>query len=136
MFSCKIGGIQRVSKELQLAPSKVGKAALAGMVEHAQHVMTLSRAQVPRSTGALAESGYVGVPLATRYTVTVPLGYGGPNDQVNPITGQLASKYAVPVHERVEVPHENGKAKFLEDPLNESAAHLLDSVGKHIRALL
>jgi hypothetical protein len=136
MFTCKVGGIQRVSKELELAPSKVAKAALEGMMEHAAYVMAQSKAQVPRSTGTLAESGYVGIPISTRYTVTVPMGYGGPNDIINPISGESASEYAIPVHEQVEIRHENGKAKFLEDPLNESAANLLEAVGRRIRALL
>jgi hypothetical protein len=136
MFTCKVGGIQRVARELELAPSKVAAAALAGMLEHAQHVMALSQAQVPRGTGTLADSGYVGIPISTRYTVTVPLGYGGANDKVNPISGESASTYAMPVHELVEIRHENGKAKFLEDPLNESGADLLETIGRRIRALL
>jgi hypothetical protein len=136
VFSCKIGGVERVIGTLQHTPEQISVVAAAAMIEHAERVMALSGAQVPRGTGTLADSAYVGIPIVTADAIMIQMGYGGPNDKVNPNTGEAASEYAVPVHERVEVPHETGKAKFLEDPLNETAVDLLEAVGRRIRALL
>lgn len=135
MFSCRVD-LSQVIRNLELTPLAVEELVVLGAVEHAHTVMEASKAQVPRGTGTLAESGYVGSPIVSPGMVVVPMGYGGPNDQVNPVSGLAASTYAVPVHERVEVPHGQGKAKFLEDPLHEFAPHLLESLGKYIRTLL
>lgn len=135
-ITCKVTGIQKVARELDLSPAKVRDAAARGLVEHAHRVMELSQTEVPKDTNTLADSGYVGEVLAGRYSVSIGIGYGGPNDQTNPKTGQLASQYAGMVHEMIGVPHHNGKAKFLEDPVNQLAPDLLEAVGKHVRDLL
>jgi hypothetical protein len=53
------------------------------------------------------------------YSYQGEVGYGGNGDPVNPRTGKRASSYMVDLHENMDTPHQNGKAKFLEDPVRE-----------------
>lgn len=81
-------------------------------------VMKSSLQQVPRETNALADSAFF---RSRKYRdnqiVTVGYGAGG---GVNPKTGQAPKDYMVAVHEDLSANHpRGGKAKFLEDPINE-----------------
>ena len=82
--------------------------------------------QVPKDTYTLAESAFWKVERRTElssksYRYRGIVGYGGNGDPINPKNGKHASQYAAEVHEDLSVPHRNGKAKFLEDPLREFA---------------
>jgi hypothetical protein len=89
----------------------------AGLYQAGIDIMYVSQAEVPVDTGTLRASGRVLEPEELGDTVSITIGYGY-GDQVNPKTGQLASQYAVPVHERLDVKHAPPtKAKFLEDPV-------------------
>lgn len=90
----------------------------------AEQIMEASKAQVPQDTKALLSSAYVAATTYRRSLLQVTFGYGGPKDTVNPRTGELASTYAIYVHERLDAYHPVGKAKFLEDPVNEYAQRL------------
>lgn len=81
--------------------------------------------QVPKNTMTLADSAFYEVSRRTdiaSYRFSGVVGYGGNGDPVNPKTGKRASYYMVAVHERLDVVHPNGKAKYLEDPVREFAA--------------
>lgn len=92
-------------------------------------IMKESYLQCPKKTGTLAASQYIS-PEADKIT----FGYGGPNNTLRPSTTYMygtRTMYTVPeyVNEYAEKVHENlignefynGKAKFLEDPINDYA---------------
>lgn len=72
------------------------------------------------------------------YSVDMSVGLGGiewmvaPRNVINPKTGLPADSYAPIVHEDLNMPHPNGgKAKFLEDPINEWAAGRFSRVAQN-----
>ena len=73
------------------------------LAEEAFDIFEESQAEVPVDTGRLLNSGVVG---AMQGRVGYIIAYG--------------TNYALPVHERVEVRHTVGKAKYLEDPFNRA----------------
>lgn len=99
----------------------------------AEDIMKESRAEVPSKTGTLQEATFV-----IRDNDTVSFGYGGPADIRNPETGRLASEYMLPVHEILDAEHDNGKAKFFEDPLNRALPKIptrfIDAVSRALGA--
>lgn len=91
-------------------------ALKAGIYQAEIDIMYVSQTEVPVDTGTLRASGRALEPeqFGDRIVGTIGYGYG---EQVNPKTGELASQYAVPVHERLDVRHAPPtKAKYLEDP--------------------
>lgn len=121
----------------------VGSGTKMAVTEAAQEIMLESMNQVPRDTGTLASTAYVGVSRRVdvknyRYGAILGYGrYGGvaslsglgdiewmwpPNNKRNPKNGLYASVYATMVHENLMVKHKTGKAKFLEDPIRAWAA--------------
>jgi hypothetical protein len=95
------------------------------LIKIAYQIMAASQAQVPVETAALLQSAFVDAEVYRRSVIQVNFGYGGPKDTANKRTGKLASSYAVYVHERLDLIHPIGKAKFLEDPVNEYVNKLL-----------
>lgn len=108
-------------KRLEGMISDINPLSMKLLKEDAYKIMAESLEQVPVDTGALQNSGYV----EETYTFRGPqvrFGYGGAHAQVNPKTGKPTSQYMRSVHEDVLVHHKEGKAKFLEDPINNYRA--------------
>jgi hypothetical protein len=80
-----------------------------------------SMRRTPVDTGALRASHETERPVVERGQVSVRIVVGGP-----------AAPYAVPVHERVEVHHPVGQAKFLESTIMESAPFMAERIAKRI----
>ena len=76
------------------------------LVPEAEKIMTTAKRNTPVDTGTLRSSGMV-----TARAKGVELSFGG-----------AASAYAVIVHENLAAYHRVGKAKFLEDAINEWVA--------------
>lgn len=105
-----------------------------GLLKAAQEIMDLSQLQVPFETGTLRNSGFVSGPERDESgRVQVRIGYGGEADKQNPKTGQMASEYMIPVHERLDVQHPIGKAKFFEDPVIEVSQRMGRRIAKEVR---
>lgn len=128
--------------------TSVGYGTKQGIIEAANEIMLESQSQVPRKTGTLANSAFVGVSRRVdlkTYKYGAVLGYGqyqgvgsmanlgaqiggiewlwSPTNPKNPISGLPAAVYASKVHENLVYKHPNGgKAKFLEDPIRAWAA--------------
>lgn len=122
----------------------VGAGSKAATEEAAWEIMAESLEQVPKDTGALAASAFLGVSARSdlkTYRYGAVLGYGDtrglaghtglgniewhmePTNNINPKSGLPASAYATVVHEDLDMPHPNGgKAKFLEDPIRNFAS--------------
>lgn len=101
----------------QVLLQKLRRAQIEGgisVLRQAESIMAESKAQAPEDTSTLASAGFVssdnlgGDP-------TVRIGYDGTS--VNPKTGDLVSSYIMPVHERLDIRHPKGNAKFFEGPI-------------------
>jgi len=82
--------------------------------QQGEAIMSESRNQVPEDTGTLAEAGFVTTDNSGEEE-SVRIGYDG--TAINPKTGQSVSEYIMAVHERLDVYHPKGNAKFFEQPV-------------------
>jgi hypothetical protein len=99
------------------ASAAAARAAQDGLVEAGDRLLDRSNELVPVDEGELRDSGMV-----------EPLDHA--------IQVVYTAEHAVPVHERTEVRHRQGRSKFLEQPLAEFGDELLRIVGNSIdRAL-
>jgi hypothetical protein len=102
-------------------------------------IMLESFEECPKDTWTLVSSGYVTDPIVTNDKVSVEIGYGGPEDKVNPKTGKLASEYMFIVHEDYEkyaTKRITGKSKFFEDPVRRAETKFKDDLANSIRVIL
>lgn len=85
-----------------------------------------ARDQAPVDTTALRESGKVLEPVTTANSVSVTIGFG-----------DSAIPYAHRQHEELEWRHpKHGKAKYLEDPINEASQGFMERIAARVRAIL
>lgn len=97
-------------------------AAEGALYRVAEEIMTAAKKLTPVDTGNLRASGHVLKPEVQGSSITVTLGFGGPAG-----SGEGQNKdvgYAVPVHERLDLNHPVGQAKYLEQPMLEAARDL------------
>lgn len=121
------------TKGFQDSLKKLGEHALTmvgiALFEEATDIMEKpngARDQAPVDVGTLSESGFVNQPVIEGNNVTVTLGFGG-----------ASSAYAHRQHEELTWKHpKHGKAKYLEDPMNEARDGFDERVGKRINDVL
>lgn len=105
-------GSKTRARELEDMIDELGKrypeALGAALYEEASIIFVESQMEVPVDTGRLRASGMVSPPPIVKIT------YG--------------TTYALPVHERINVKHRVGKAKYLEDPFRRAIPGLLDRI--------
>ena len=105
----------RGQRELDRAWAKIAKsvplAAAMGLYALGFDIIALAVAKTPVDTGRLRASRYVAPPVLRGSTHVVELGFG--------------TRYAAPVHERIDVAHSTGEAKFLQKAINEKASGAL-----------
>lgn len=120
-----VEGVDRLASRLTALASMVGVQTVGhALVAEAEIEMTEAKRRTPVKTGALRASGHVGGPFnRTGGVVEVVMGFGGP-----------AVSYAATVHERLDVFHRNGQAKYLESVLLESVPYLAQRIANRIRA--
>ena len=83
----------------------------------ARNIMAQSQSEVPRDTETLRDTSYIEEVKVSGDIVSINLGYASPKtDKQNPESGEMASEYAMVVHETPEWKHPYGKYKYLEDP--------------------
>lgn len=87
--------------------------------------MTEAKERTPVDTGTLRGSGYVDLPQDQGDRITQTFGFGG-----------AASDYALIVHERLDVNHPTGQAKFLESVVLERERELSEIVKREIKSVL
>lgn len=90
-----------------------------------ERIMMVSKHLVPVDTGVLRNSGHVAPLTRESGGWLVVLGYGGP-----------AAPYAQAVHEKTNVPHKVGQAKYLETPAVEAAADIPGRIRDRLRRRL
>lgn len=95
--------LRRVIANIERRAQQMKRDAAGFIGERAHETLRDSQKEVPVSTGELVESGFVG-PVETRPgTIEATIGYTAP--------------HALAVHEDLTARHDDGKAKFLEDPV-------------------
>ncbi|MFM9368139.1 hypothetical protein [Streptomyces sp. Da 82-17] len=108
----------RFNGEQALAGTRAGAAR--GLRIAAEYVLGRSRAQVPIDEATLERSG---VATVDENDLTAAVSYDTP--------------YAVRQHEELTYRHDPGrKAKYLEDPLNESASTVAQIIAAQVRRSL
>lgn len=116
----KVKGERALRETLLNLEQQYPEALKKALIEEAFEIFEESQEQVPVDTGRLINSGVVGE-MSGR--VGVVIAYG--------------TDYAIAVHERTEVPHRIGKAKFLEDPFFDAVSgmdrRLVERTRKHVR---
>ena len=106
----------------------------------AQNIMAQSQSEVPRDTETLRDTSYIKEVETIGNRVSINLGYASPEtDKQNPESGEMASEYAMVVHETPGTPpkggnyHPYGKFKYLEDPARAHQGDLVDELGRELR---
>lgn len=105
------------------APEQFKQAAARALYAEAELIMADSKENYcPVDVGNLRDTGHVKQPKIDGGQVIVEMGYGGP-----------AVDYAEIVHERLDVHHPVGQAKYLETPLNQAKSGLLAKLAERIK---
>lgn len=117
-----LSGDQEFLRKLKSLGDRATTIVSGALLQEAEAIMTESKKQVPVDTGNLRSSGHVTPPEVRGGHVAVTLAYGGP-----------AAPYAIVQHERLDLRHTVGKAKYLEDPLLEAASGMERRIGSIIR---
>jgi hypothetical protein len=85
-------------------------------------LMALMKARTPYRNGALKGSGQSQGPDYEGNDIIVVLSFG--SDTVH---------YAIPVHERINVRHRHGRAKFMESVIQEESSNIGPNLAKDLR---
>ena len=104
---------QTVGADLRRFKGKAMSDVAGVMREEGEDTMTDAKELTPVETGTLRASGHVEGPEIGGNVVTVTMAFGG-----------AASDYAAIVHERLDVHHPVGQAKYLEQPALQHAEQL------------
>lgn len=111
--------------ELKETLAKLGpgglRAAAKALYQEALIESKESQRRTPVDTGALRASHVVTRPTIEGQDATVSIQVGGP-----------AAPYAITVHERLDVDHPVGQAKFLESVINESRPYMAERILKRL----
>lgn len=122
MIDVRIKGIAKTQQRLRAVNKTAPEAIIVGMMALGERIMSDAVARCPVDTGRLRQSAYVAPPQVTGERDSVELGFG---------TG-----YAVDVHERTEVRHESGEAKFLEKAVMKKGVGQLHFIADQAEAYI
>lgn len=98
------------------AVRRVSDAAADGLRDGAEHLETAANALVPDLTGALQASSQVDVDRTDRSA-----------------TVSYSDEAAVYQHERLDFAHDDGQAKFLEQPLHTEQDEIVRRIARRVR---
>jgi len=90
-----------------------------GLEEVAEQLKEKSVAKTPVDTGELRSRAFVSPVVAEENTMVVTVGYASESPE-----------YAIYVHERTDVRHRVGQAKFLESSLHEIYGQFIQMIGR------
>lgn len=109
-----------ILRNLRHAGKRTKEAVAGSLYLEGTEVMRVSQRRVPVKTGTLKRTGYVAPPRNPN-NPTVEVGYG--------------TKYAIHVHERTDVRHRNGQAKYLFSVIDETRSGYEKRIGKRAERL-
>ena len=129
-LNINIQGFEDFNNNLSNIIKDISDATMDQLHSVAVEIMNNSQDEVPIDTKALIKSGFI-----VEEGDSIILGYGGPNTKINPKTGIPTEEYALRVHEDLSMYHQNGKAKFLEDPFYEAYYNLDDLLVNPLKSI-
>lgn len=105
------------------------------LYREATGIVEAARGLTPVDTSTLRSALGVAEPERDGNVITVEMGVGGPaGDKLNEKTGEMASSYALHVHEDLEAFHKVGTAKFLEMPFNAAKKGMAARIAAGMKA--
>lgn len=117
----RVTGVDKVSKAIRDLAKDFPAAAAVALNEIAEETMTDAKEHTPVRYGILRASGHVS-DLATPDRVEATLAF--------------STSYAIWVHERTELRHAVGEAKFLEHAVQRTAATFRERFAKRMEDIL
>ena len=106
----------------------------------ARNIMAQSQSEVPRDTETLRDTSYIEEVNVSGDIVSINLGYASSKtDKMNPESGEMASEYAMIVHETPGTGpeggnyHPYGKWKYLADPVTAHKNELFTEFNMEVR---
>lgn len=136
-FSFQKGNLKRFVSKCEATIHNVGRGTKQATITACQDILRESLAEVPRSTHTLASTAFFEVRRRTdvgpkTYAYEGIVGYGRTN-KINPKTRMPVRGYMVSVHERLDIQHPIGKAKFLEDPVRRYGSRFPRTVYENLK---
>ena len=122
VINLRLDGIKEMQRALEQLGPKANFALRRSLTTEAEKIMAKAKRLTPVDTGTLRATGHVQPPVVEPEQIEITLGFGGP-----------AARYAIFVHERTELRHTVGQAKFLEQPVNEAAEGLANRLARELR---
>jgi len=135
LLKVRVEGVKRIVRQLNIVEERLGKEVGKALYAEGRNLIKAAGEEVPKDTLALFRSRFVTPPIRKEGMVQVICGFGT-DSVINPKTKQPTSHYALYVHERLDVHHPVGKAKFLEDPANRLKPYLERNVANRIARVL
>lgn len=121
----KTSGVKEFSRNMNKISKGVLPTGKAAIKKVAQGVYEEAYKEVPRDTGALANTLYRDTYMEKSKVVS-NIGHGGAFNQMNPVTGLSAESYAVERHEKISG---NYSSKWLELAFRNAEAEFDSTVG-------
>lgn len=114
-----VKGGARFLRRLEAIRKNSENALGAALFKEGSRIMARSKELVPVDTGLLRSTGTVFPPVEKGDKVTVVIAYG--------------TNYGLPVHERLDVFHPTGQAKFLTRAMQEAAPGFSERIAASMR---
>ncbi len=112
MAKVKLTGLKQIRRNMmKILRQNAPAAARTFLYSAGNEIMEESRKRAPVDSGDLRRSAYVTIPKTTGDKTEFEFGYGG-----------AAAAYAIPQHERTELSHRQGEAKFLDNAVSSEMA--------------
>jgi len=121
MFKITISGFENIQKNIQNLDQIIDVVLKDELYKMGQHLRSESVKECPVDTGRLRASATITPVQKKEDKYFVEVGYG--------------TDYAIYVHERTELHHTVGKAKYLEDPLKRNTQFYKEWFEKIIRGI-
>ena len=119
LVTMRLVGLSGVKRELAKLVKTYPAATAAALYQEGLALLAETQPRVPVDTGRLRGTGYVAPPTAAQgETPVVEVGYG--------------TTYAVDVHERTELQHPVGEARFLANAVAQRSAGYTKRLGARI----
>jgi len=116
-----IEGKKEFDRNLDKWADRGWDAAKQALLDGSNDILSKSVKQCPVDTGTLRRSGTVEKLTDDADSFEVAIGYN--------------TEYAIYVHENLQANHPKGKAKYLEDPVNENMNNLERRIAKAIQGV-
>lgn len=130
-----VKGVKEIARNLGIVEDVLVRELGKALFAEARGVIKEANIECPKDTLALSRSRFVTPPIRSKEEVKVICGFGT-DSVINPKTKRPTSEYAIYVHERLDVYHPVGKAKFLEDPVNRLRPKLESNIAARMAPII